>query len=167
MLAVYTDGASSPATKRRPAVGGWAWWVADDRYRIGNASPATSNRMELQAVIDAMMQLTKAAKRNDGLIIYTDSLYVVNCFAEEWYVRWRKNDWKKVIDLAVVEVKNRDLWEKLLAIHEAYQKNEVPVSFRHIRGHGLDPNADPVHVFGNDKADKLAVQAKKMLMNGS
>ena len=160
MITAYTDGAYSGHV----AVGGWAWWVSDTLHRFGNAEDTTSNRMELQAVIDALTALAPLAKAAGGLIIYSDSLYVVNCFADRWYVKWRLSGWVKRYGGTTSVIKNRDLWETLLSIHDSYQLEEVPLSFRHVRGHGQDKNAAPEHVEGNRMADQLAVQAKKLRM---
>ena len=163
MIVVYTDGAATQNAVTG-TIGGWAWWVEDALCRFGNASPTTSNRMELQAVIDALRTLAPQARDAGGIVIYSDSLYVINCFAERWYIKWRKNEWKKANGLLVTEIKNRDLWENLLALYEEYLAYSVPVSFRHIRGHGADKNAASEHIEGNRMADQLAVQAKKLRM---
>lgn len=157
MIVVYTDGALAMG------VGGWAFWVDETLYRSGGVSQTTSPRMELVAVIQAMSILGPKARRAGGLVIYTDSLYVVDCFADGWYHRWRKNDWKRrdYGRSTYEEVKNRDLWERLLELHERYVAEGIPISYRHIRGHGKDPSADPVHIEGNRMADQLAVAARK------
>jgi ribonuclease HI len=120
--------------------------------------------MELQAAISALRDLAPQAKDEGGLIVYSDSLYIVNCFADRWYINWRKHGWVKTYNGQTSDIKNRDLWEDLLEIWEDYLYSGTPVSWRHIRGHGVDPNASPIHVMGNDRVDKLAVRAKKMLM---
>lgn len=159
-LTVYTDGAATTQGTQR--FGGWAWFVTPSLKRSGGAIDTTSNRMEITAVINAML-LLKSKAQGRGLLVVTDSLYVVDFFAERWYQTWSENNWLRhdFVSGGWVEVKNRDLWESLLAIYQTYLDAGIPVTFKHIRGHGKDKNADPVHVAGNDQADRLAVAAKQ------
>lgn len=167
MMTVYTDGALSPV--KAGSFGGWAWYVNDGTYDSGNAIDTTSNRMELQAVIEALEALSDDAERAGGIQVVTDSLYVVNCFADGWYKNWERDGWMKVAygTLKATPVKNRDLWELLLAVYDEYKAAGIPVTFIHVRGHGKDPLANPVHVIGNDHADRLAVEAKLRLRTNS
>ena len=74
---VYTDGACSG----NPGPGGWAWAIAP-RGEISDsgAEPATTNqRMELQAVLSAMLTL---APEPGPIEVVSDSQYVVKCFTE-------------------------------------------------------------------------------------
>src|SRR6266545_122081 len=75
--------------------------------------------------------------------IYSDSAYVINCFRDKWYERWRENGWrnaqKKPVD-------NRDLWEALLAEVERHD-----VTWHKVAGHSG-------HEL-NDRADALARSA--------
>lgn len=169
MLAVYTDGACTTNYRRdSPSIGGWAWWVNPDLLAYDNASPTTNNRMELTAVIEAMKSLAPMAYDEGGIVIYTDSLYIVDCFAEGWYVKWRRDNWMRYEPRLGggigKEVANRDLWEQLIALYEEYLRDGTPVSFRHVRGHGKNPHESPVHVHGNDRADYYAIKAKMALI---
>jgi ribonuclease HI/uncharacterized phage-like protein YoqJ len=132
---VYTDGACSG----NPGPGGWAWAVPGARFRSGAAARTTNQRMELQAVLDAVGSL-------DGpLDVVSDSTYVVNCFRDRWWKGWLKRGW---VNSQRKPVANRDLWEPLVA---AYQADPGRLSFRWVKGHGSDPM--------NDLVDRLAVEA--------
>jgi len=115
--------------------------------------------MELTAVVRALEDLS-SERPGQPLLVVSDSAYVVNCFAEDWYTTWRRNGWKT---RAGEPVQNRRLWERLLSVWEAYP---VPVTFRHCRSHGKGGAADSDHVFGNDQADRLAVAARKLGRGG-
>ena len=51
---------------------------------------------------------------NTKVIIYTDSAYIANCFADKWYIKWRENGWKTSDKQPV---KNQDLWTRILALY--------------------------------------------------
>lgn len=138
-LVVYTDG----ACRGNPGPGGWAWAVAgaDAHRRSGGEQDTTNNRMELTAVLDALRVLTQ--DRRGRIRIVSDSEYVVKCFHEGWWKRWKRNGWKTSKDELV---KNRDIWEPLVDL--AIQHN---VEFEWVKGHSVDRM--------NDLVDSLAVNA--------
>jgi ribonuclease HI len=134
-IEVYTDGACSG----NPGPGGWAWAVAPDgaTFGSGGAPHTTNQRMEVQAVLEALQTL-------DGeLTIVSDSTYVVNCFRDKWWVKWQRNGW---VNSQRKPVANTDLWKPLIDLVVARQ----PV-FRWVKGHSGDRM--------NDLVDGLAVQA--------
>jgi ribonuclease HI len=136
---VYTDGACSG----NPGPGGWgAILIFQDgtKRELSRSVPDTTNqRMELAAAIGALEALTEA----DDVVLHSDSAYLVNCFRDRWYVGWRRNNWKGA---KRKPVKNRDLWERLLALTDARR-----VEFVKVAGH-----ADDVR---NNRCDELAQMA--------
>lgn len=148
-LTVYTDGACWQGE------GGWAWYVHEHLWDSGHSCPTTNNRMELEAVIRAL-EAMRDERPGQPLLLVSDSAYFVNCIAEGWYVKWRRNGWTNAEG---EPVKNQRYWQRLLEVWEHYPD---PVTFRHCRGHGRGGVADTEHVFGNNKADRLAVAARKM-----
>src|ERR1700761_3553220 len=132
---VYTVGACSG----NPGPGGWAWAVPGGPFRSGAATHTTNQRMELQAVLDAVTS-------HDGTLdVVSDSTYVVNCFRDRWWEGWLRRGWTNSQKKPVA---NRDLWEPLI---EAYRADPGRVAFRWVKGHSTDPM--------NDLVDRLAVQA--------
>ena len=145
-MTIYTDGACSS----KDNIGGWACVDAEhDENYFGYEENSTNNRMELTAVINAL-ELIKAA--NDKINeVYTDSAYVANCFAQKWYNSWRRNGWRNSSKQAV---KNRELWERLLALYEDIQaRYGVILEIIKVNGHAGDKY--------NELCDKLAVEARK------
>ncbi len=63
----------------------------------------------MRAPIEALRAVAGRRRRVD---LHSDSAYVVNCFRDRWYERWRQNGWKNA---QKKPVDNRDLWEALLA----------------------------------------------------
>ena len=92
--------------------------------------------MELRAVIEGL----RAVDGHSRVAVYSDSAYVVNCFRDRWYVRWRQNGWR---NSQRRPVENRDLWEALIALAERHD-----VSWHKVAGHAGDPL--------NERVDQLA-----------
>jgi ribonuclease HI len=135
MTVVYTDGACSG----NPGPGGWAWAVPGGRFASGAAARTTNQRMEIQAVHDAVQTL-------DGpLEIVSDSTYVVHCFRDRWWEGWLARGWKTS---AKKPVANRELWEPLI---DAYRADPGRLRFSWVKGHSGDAM--------NDLVDRLAVEA--------
>src|SRR5581483_11556388 len=85
---IFTDGASSPDGR-----GGWAYVVVNDNAEIrrahGCALGVTHQRMEIRAVAEALL----AFPRDVAVEVIGDSAYAIDCFRQEWHVRWEKNGW--------------------------------------------------------------------------
>jgi ribonuclease HI len=113
--------------------------VPGGRFRSGAAARTTNQRMELQAVLDAVTTL------EGPLEVVSDSTYVVNCFRDRWWEGWERRGWKNSQRQDVV---NQDLWRPLVA---TYKQDPGRLRFRWVKGHGADPY--------NDLVDRLAVEA--------
>jgi ribonuclease HI len=131
---IFTDG----ACKGNPGLGGWgALLVAANAEKeiCGGARDTTNNRMELQAVIEALTIL----KRPCTVVLHTDSQYVQKGISE-WIHGWKARGWKTA---SKEPVKNEDLWKALDAAQQMHN-----VEWRWVRGHNGHP--------GNERADMLA-----------
>jgi len=129
IVIIHTDG----ACKGNPGLGAWA---ATLEYQgvvkeISGVEPhTTNNRMELQAVIEAL----KLLKRSCQVILYTDSQYVQKGITE-WIHGWKQKNWKNV--------KNVDLWQDLDLASSNHQ-----IDWQWVRGHNGHA--------GNERVDALA-----------
>jgi ribonuclease HI/uncharacterized phage-like protein YoqJ len=115
--------------------------VPDGAFRSGAEATTTNQRMELQAVLDAVGHLP------GPLDVVSDSTYVVNCFRDRWWEGWLRRGWTNSQKRPVA---NRDLWEPLV---DAYRSDPSRVRFRWVKGHGSDRM--------NDLVDRLAVEAAR------
>ncbi|MDX3884935.1 MAG: ribonuclease HI [Sphingomonas sp.] len=134
---IATDG----ACKGNPGPGGWGAVLRfDDRERdlSGGEPLTTNNRMELMAAIQALETL----KRPCRVTLSTDSRYVMDGLTK-WIKGWLRNGWK-TSDRK--DVKNADLWQRLLAAAEPHR-----VEWVWVKGHAGHPD--------NERADKLASDA--------
>lgn len=141
-ITIFTDGSSSPADKS----GGWAaLLLANGREKIvtGHEANSTNQRMELMAAIGALAALKRT--RRWKVKLYSDSAYLVNCFQQQWYVKWRANGW---LNYRNKPVANRELWETLESLVVLYD-----VEFIHVKGHAG-------HAL-NERVDGLASEARR------
>ena len=135
-VTLYTDGACSG----NPGNGGYcAILIYKDIERIisGSEINTTNNRMELLGVIKGL----EALKEMCEVDVLSDSQYVVSAFNEGWIYGWSKNGWRPA---GKKEVKNPDLWKKLLDLTQKHS-----VRFIKVKGH-----ADNEY---NNRCDKIAV----------
>ena len=131
---IYTDGACSG----NPGKGGWGYilkYGEHEKEGSGYSEETTNNKMELQAVIEAL----KALKRECNIELYTDSTYVKNGITN-WIENWKKNNWRTSNKQ---DVKNKELWQEL---DELSAKHKI--SWNWVKGHSTDEY--------NNRVDKLA-----------
>ena len=137
---LYTDGACSG----NPGPGGYAEILIYNNIEkeiVGGQKDTTNNKMEMMAVIKGLEMLKEPCE----VEVYSDSAYVVNSIEKGWIYSWRKNRWKKADKK---EVKNIDLWERLLKQLEIHK-----VTFNKVKGHAQDEL--------NNRCDKLAVEQRE------
>lgn len=133
-VVIYTDGACSG----NPGPGGWAavlTWKDQTRELAGGEALTTNNRMELQAVIEALQSL----KRPCSIELYTDSQYVRTGITE-WIKNWKLHGWRSA---AKKPVKNAELWQALDALTAKHH-----INWHWVKGHAGDEM--------NERVDLLA-----------
>lgn len=134
-VTIYTDGACSG----NPGAGGWGAILmcgSHSKQISGGEAETTNNRMELAAVLNALLAL----KTPSRVTLYSDSAYVVNAFNQGWITNWQKSGWRTS---GRKPIQNKDLWLKLI---ELTKKHEV--KFVKVKGHSDNTL--------NDRCDMLA-----------
>jgi ribonuclease HI len=104
---LWADGACSG----NPGPGGWAALLRlgeHERVLSGGVAQTTNNQMELTAVLNGLQALRRPCR----VRTHVDSSYVKNAFTNGWTARWQRNGW---MTRDKRPVKNRELWEQLLA----------------------------------------------------
>ena len=145
-VTIYTDG----ACKGNPGPGGWGVYMRygdSEKDLFGGEAMTTNNRMELQAVIEAL----RALKRPCQVDFYLDSEYVRKGITE-WLSGWKARGWRTASKQAV---KNEDLWRLL---DDALAHSEHRITWHWVKGHSGNP--------GNDRADSLANEGVKLFQAG-
>ena len=150
-IEVYTDGACSG----NPGPGGYGLVLRSGNSDVkmwGSEEMTTNNRMELRAVVEGLRYaLLISSDERKVISIFSDSAYIVHAINQGWVLFWKSNDWKKKDG---EEVKNKDLWEKLVYLIDKSRKRGI-VHFVKVKGH----NGNPL----NELADSLAKMAIKDL----
>jgi ribonuclease HI len=141
VITVYTDG----SCLGNPGPGGWAWVVPDERYQSGADPMTTNQRMEITAPLRAL-EVLAPGPGDDGILVRSDSAYVVNCFVQRWWVGWQRRGWRNSQGKPVA---NRDLWEPLLSLA---LDPATPVRFQWVKGHSGDRWNDVVDELANTAA---------------
>ena len=119
-----------------PGPAGWAWYVDAERWASGGWPHGTNNMGELTAVLDLLRQ---TASIDDDLLIYCDSMYVINSVTK-WMPGWKRKGWRKGDGKPVLNV------EIMKALDEALAGRRV--RFEWVKGHSGHPL--------NEEADRLA-----------
>ena len=139
---IYTDG----SCLGNPGPGGWAALFLYKEHRKelwGSQKETTNNRMEILAAVEALAALKEAA----SVEIFTDSQYVKNGITQ-WVMNWQKNNWRTA---GKKEVKNQDLWQRLLKEAARHQ-----VVWHWVKGHGEDIHNQRVDLLARTAAEKEA-----------
>jgi len=138
VVAAACDGACSG----NPGPGGWGALLRfsdGSVHELGGAEGATTNnRMELTAAL-ALLRELRELPRHPGLVIRTDSRYLIDGL-QKWLPGWKRKGWRTASGGAVL---NRDLWEQLDG------SRIRGLELQHVRGHSGDPD--------NDRCDAIAV----------
>ena len=143
---VYTDG-SLKKVGQKMTFGGWAFIVVVDSkmiyYAAGGETSTTNQRMELQAIIEGLKYAQSIRRDTEKVVIFSDSAYAINCYTQEWYIKWMLNGW---ISSGNKEVANKDLWEQIIPFFDDFW-----YSFHKVKGHA--------GIVWNERCDELAQAA--------
>ncbi len=141
---IYTDG-SARGNPNGPGGYGTLLHFVDSKGTLHTREysqgyeKTTNNRMELMAAIVGLEALTKPCQ----VELYSDSRYLVDAFHKGWLKSWIASNWRRG---KKNEVKNIDLWQRLLKAMEPHQ-----VEFVWVKGHAGHPE--------NERCDFLATAA--------
>ena len=145
----YSDGSS----RGNPGPGGYGTILeyTDSKGQLHTREysegflQTTNNRMELLGVITGLEALTRSCE----VEVITDSKYVVEAFNSHWVDNWKRENWRRGKSN---EVKNIDLWERLLKAMSLHK-----VTYIWVKGHNGHPQ--------NERCDKLATMAADSIVN--
>ena len=148
---VYTDGSSTGS--RGP--GGYGAVISFGQGETVEVSGVERDTTNLRTEITAACAALENIGQDHTVIVHADASYLVNCMRRGWHEKWQKNGW---LNYRKKPVANRDLWERLLRATARHRE----VRWKKVKGHSRTAGA---HKSGNDRADELAVTAKKRAEN--
>ena len=162
-IELYTDGSSL----RNPGASGLAYVIryfndGNDNAEIIEGSQgfrlSTNNRMEIMAALWGLRAIL--AKVTDGTLtgthqinLMSDSEYLCKAINQHWIDKWSQNNWMTsgFKGQKPKPVKNKDLWEQVIAMQQKVSSMGINLTVTHVDGHSG-------HQF-NERADQLAVAA--------
>lgn len=150
---LVSDGACS----KNPGPGGYgAILVTPDQEVMelgGHESETTNNRMELMGLYRGMQEVYKIENKiksgKASLHVISDSKYVLDG-ASKYVAHWARSAWRTSTG---TEVKNQDLWEKILKGFTEFQKLKVRMEYELVKGHSGHE--------ANERCDQIAVAYSK------
>lgn len=134
MLLIGIDGASRRNGKENCLAAGAALFfnvdTGEQHFHTVTELGSTNQRAELLALIEAMEHVTCLGHSEFNIV--TDSEYLFNAVRKEWYCRWDATGWKTADGS---DVKNKDLWEKVLKLHNKLIDEGYDWEIFHVKGH--------------------------------
>ena len=157
MIKIFTDGSTRGGKNMRGAKNSGGFGIVimnEDENIIYHAisyqtKNTTNNRMELQAIYEALM-LADELYKDEKVKIISDSAYCVNMI-NEWIYNWARNGWKTA---SKKPVENIDIVKE---IYKLINKEFYHCSVEKIDGHN--------GFVGNELADFLATENLKKYDN--
>ena len=135
-VTIYTDGACSG----NPGPGGWCAileYQGREKMISGGEESTTNNRMELMAVISALLALREPC----AVELYSDSKYVIDALEKGWAWGWKRRGWVKADKKPAL---NPDLWDTLLGLTRQHEMH-----YHWVKGHEANEK--------NNRCDEQAV----------
>lgn len=168
-VSVFTDGSCNVPAR----TGGWGVHISLDgtdktKDLCGSVKDTTNNLMELEAMLQAI-KAVDVSKKGYKYEFNTDSKYVLQIMANQ--EKYESSNYKKVANTDKVKELFQTLSDRGIVLESttdgsaafkamssgdvAHVANGGTVVFKWVKGHSDHP--------GNDKADKLALDARKLL----
>ncbi len=145
-LEVYTDG-----SKTATHCGIGVVFPAHEQYNFAELmphAPFTNQRAELWGAIRALQEIAKHFPLDADVVLYTDSMYTINC-ATIWRAAWERTNFRDN------QILNQDLILQLWAARDSLPH----ATFQHVKGHAGNPH--------NEKADVLSRNCRVLPSGGS
>lgn len=168
-VSIFTDGSCNVPAR----TGGWGVHISLDgtdktKDLCGSVKDTTNNLMELEAMLQAI-KAVDVSKEGYKYEFNTDSKYVLQIMANQ--NKYESSNYKKVANTEKVKELFQTLSDRGIVLESttdgsaafkamssgdvAHVANGGTVVFKWVKGHSDHP--------GNDKADKLALDARKLL----
>lgn len=147
LVEIYVDGGCRDNQEKNNigAYGAILHYKGHKKHVTMGFRNVTNNQMEIRAVIEGL----KAMKKFDiPVIVYSDSLYVVNSINKGWLEGWAKNGWVKKNGKIVA---NRELFMELRGLIKEFDDFQIIK----VRGHSDNIGNNEVDLLLNKEMDKM------------
>ena len=127
-----------------------------ERWQNYRNSKSYARNIKFEDTLKALEEILNMIYQEDiktiniNLEIISDSAYVVNAINLNWLQKWRSNNFKNTDGK---DIKNIDLWKKLMSILDELFFLEVRIKFTKIKGHNGN--------YFNEMVDQLAKEEIK------
>jgi ribonuclease HI len=168
VISIFTDGSCTKNGSKNGIGGIGVYFGSDDPRNVSKnldtfysdyfpdeaRTKATNNKAELSAILCALALVQDSLNLGEKIVIYTDSMYSINCLAK-WWKGWRKNGWKNAAKKTIGN------YSVITEIVEKYIiKYGSLIAFQYVKAHTqLSPIHTQKELFewrGNREADRLA-----------
>ena len=147
MIDIHTDG----SCLGNPGPGGWAA-ISDNTDGVGPTFKVcggdlhtTNNIMELRGALEGLTKAFELGHRE--VRVFTDSNYV-KMGMTQWIQGWERKGWTTA---SGGEVKNQELWKKLLALSRKF----LNVQWEWVKAHNGDPMNEAVDTLARKTAELI------------
>ena len=96
---------------------------------IRNGTPCTvqeavyfGDSCEVEMTLKLLIAALKRFRERSNVKVYLGCRHVLWCFTEQWYIRWRNNDWQHE---SGKPIKNAELWKTLIPLIEEHEFNVI------------------------------------------
>lgn len=153
---------------------GYATIVCNDRFDLKDMynieyvnrkafEGTTNNFGELMGVLDGLAYFINEELHEvyDNVKVISDSQYVIFGADHRMY-KWRAAGWRNTMG----EVKNKDIWMKMMEAVETIKSMGVNLEFVHQKGHvgkTITKDEDPI-IYLQEKCDSIAVDLKNKII---
>jgi ribonuclease HI len=130
-MLIAIDGACKRNGDPTCSSSGVAWIQTEDGnflYKTKFETQSTSQRGELNGLLEALKYAVEASEPEEDVIIITDSEYIYNAIVLDWCFKWAMNNWVG----GSGPVKNVDLWCDIVKL---LSKLDGRVFFQWTKGH--------------------------------
>ena len=132
-MLIATDGACKRNGEPTCVSLGVAWIITDAGEMLFKAkfeTESTSQRGELNGIIEALEYANEHMDDDESLSIITDSEYMFNTIEKDWVHKWARQAWTG----STGPVKNPDMWEHVLHLLDS-PKLDGNVFMQWTKGH--------------------------------
>lgn len=133
-MLIATDGACKRNGTPQCSSIGVAWIETEDGqllYKSKFETQSTSQRGEINGLLEALRYAVEHASDEEDIIIITDSEYLYNTVMLDWCFKWRASAWVG----GQGPVKNPDLWKEVCELLDKLNVQAPRVFLQWTKGH--------------------------------